>query len=103
MFTSIALFNILVAPLNAFPWVLNGLLESWVSLKRVEKFLSLNEINLDDYYVKTISGWSTVIPESQRFIFPCYVSMRIEQLLLILIGANYICYFQKVKPQTSEI
>ncbi|XP_057315929.1 ATP-binding cassette sub-family C member 10-like isoform X2 [Hydractinia symbiolongicarpus] len=52
VFTSISLFNMLIAPLNAFPWVLNGLMEAWVSLKRVEKYLCLREINLDEYYVK---------------------------------------------------
>jgi len=27
VFTSVALFNMLIGPLNAFPWVLNGLVE----------------------------------------------------------------------------
>ncbi|PSN57205.1 hypothetical protein C0J52_05033 [Blattella germanica] len=31
VFTSIALLNMLISPLNAFPWVLNGLTEAWVS------------------------------------------------------------------------
>lgn len=35
-FTSVALLNMLIGPLNAFPWVLNGLTEAWVSLKRVQ-------------------------------------------------------------------
>eukprot|EP00051_Salpingoeca_urceolata_P023211 m.390480 g.390480 ORF g.390480 m.390480 type:complete len:821 (+) comp20078_c0_seq3:722-3184(+) len=39
VFTSLALFNILIGPLNAFPWVLNGLVEAWVSIRRVEGFL----------------------------------------------------------------
>ncbi|XP_066936141.1 ATP-binding cassette sub-family C member 10-like isoform X2 [Clytia hemisphaerica] len=53
VFTSIALFNILIGPINSFAWVINGLLESWVSLKRVQKFLSTPEINLDEYFIKT--------------------------------------------------
>lgn len=53
VFTSIALFNMLIGPLNAFPWVLNGLMEAWVSLKRIEEFLCLPEIKKDDYYIKT--------------------------------------------------
>merc|ERR1712048_390125 len=35
--------------------ILNGLLEAWVSIKRVEKFLSLSEINLDEFYVRTVA------------------------------------------------
>ena len=50
MFTSIALFNMLISPLNAFPWVINGLIEAYVSLKRVQSFLSLPELSLSHYY-----------------------------------------------------
>eukprot|EP01062_Namystynia_karyoxenos_P068259 TRINITY_DN6263_c1_g1_i1.p1 TRINITY_DN6263_c1_g1~~TRINITY_DN6263_c1_g1_i1.p1 ORF type:complete len:1471 (+),score=387.48 TRINITY_DN6263_c1_g1_i1:72-4415(+) len=39
VFTSMALFNMLIGPLNSFPWVLNGLVESLVSLRRVDRFL----------------------------------------------------------------
>jgi ABC-type multidrug transport system fused ATPase/permease subunit len=41
VFTSIALLNMLIAPLNAFPWVLNGLTEAWVSLKRIQRLLEV--------------------------------------------------------------
>lgn len=51
VFTSVALFNMLIGPLNAFPWVLNGLVEAWVSLKRVQKFMWLKELDLVDYFV----------------------------------------------------
>lgn len=43
----------LISPLNAFPWVLNGLMEAWVSLKRVQKFLSIEEFDSDKYYTTT--------------------------------------------------
>ncbi|XP_064623538.1 ATP-binding cassette sub-family C member 10-like [Lineus longissimus] len=52
VFTSLALFNILIMPLNAFPWVINGLMEAWVSLKRLEKFMKLDELDLAAYYSK---------------------------------------------------
>lgn len=45
-----ALFSILISPLNAFPWVINGLMEAWVSTKRIQAFLKLNELDLDQYY-----------------------------------------------------
>ena len=51
MFTSLALFNMLISPLNAFPWVLNGLVESWVSIKRVQEFLRVPEIDPSSYYL----------------------------------------------------
>ncbi|RUS92073.1 hypothetical protein EGW08_000097 [Elysia chlorotica] len=50
VFTSLSLFLMLIGPLNAFPWVINGLVESWVSLKRVEKFVNLKDMDLKNYY-----------------------------------------------------
>ncbi|VDI80258.1 ATP-binding cassette, subfamily C (CFTR/MRP), member 10 [Mytilus galloprovincialis] len=50
VFTSLSLFLMLISPLNAFPWVINGLVESWVSLKRVQAFVSVKDLDLDSYY-----------------------------------------------------
>ena len=41
VFTCMALFNMLISPLNAFPWVIGGLIEAWVSLKRVRKLIQV--------------------------------------------------------------
>lgn len=41
-FASVALLNMLIGPLNAFPWVLNGLVEAWISLKRVQVYLDVS-------------------------------------------------------------
>lgn len=41
VFTSIALLNMLIGPLNAFPWVLNGVTEAWVSIKRIQALLNV--------------------------------------------------------------
>ena len=50
VFTSIALFQMLTGPLNAFPWVLNGCVEAFVSIKRISKFLALESFDEDNYY-----------------------------------------------------
>lgn len=42
VFTAMALLNMLISPLNAFPWVLNGMMEAWVSVKRIQKLLQVN-------------------------------------------------------------
>lgn len=39
VFTTVSLLNLLVYPMNAFPWILTGVLEAWVSLGRLESFL----------------------------------------------------------------
>jgi hypothetical protein len=36
--------------LNAFPWVLNGLIEALVSIKRLEAFLGLPDFCGEEYY-----------------------------------------------------
>merc|ERR1719394_985685 len=46
VFTSVALFAMLTGPLNAFPWVLNGLVESLVSIRRLEAFFGLPETTI---------------------------------------------------------
>jgi ATP-binding cassette subfamily C (CFTR/MRP) protein 10 len=50
VFTSLALFNMLINPLNSFPWVINGLIQAWVSLKRIQEFLNLENLNWLTYY-----------------------------------------------------
>ncbi|EYB92432.1 hypothetical protein Y032_0194g1443 [Ancylostoma ceylanicum] len=53
-FTCLALVNILIMPLNAFPWVLNGLVEALVSLRRLTRLFTLNNMDVHDVY--TLSG-----------------------------------------------
>ncbi|XP_024945247.1 multidrug resistance-associated protein 7 isoform X2 [Cephus cinctus] len=50
VFTSMALLNMLIGPLNAFPWVLNGITEAWVSIKRIQRILDLPEVHVSEYY-----------------------------------------------------
>lgn len=50
VFTSLALFNVLIAPLNSFPWVLNGTVEAVVSVRRLQGFLSSWETKSDWAY-----------------------------------------------------
>ena len=50
VFTSLALFNMLIGPLNAFPWVVNGLVEAWVSVQRVQQFVDLQPKLQSDFW-----------------------------------------------------
>ncbi|XP_076628531.1 ATP-binding cassette sub-family C member 10 [Colletes latitarsis] len=56
VFTTMALLNMLIGPLNEFPWVLNGLTEAWVSLKRIQKMLDLPDVDMSSYYIQSASG-----------------------------------------------
>ncbi|XP_076174317.1 ATP-binding cassette sub-family C member 10 isoform X2 [Ptiloglossa arizonensis] len=61
VFTSMALLNMLIGPLNAFPWVLNGLTEAWVSLKRIQRMLDLPDVDMFSYYIQSTSGMDLIL------------------------------------------
>ncbi|XP_012578180.1 PREDICTED: multidrug resistance-associated protein 7 isoform X2 [Condylura cristata] len=50
VFTALALVQMLIFPLNNFPWVINGLLEAKVSSDRIQRFLDLPSHNPQAYY-----------------------------------------------------
>ncbi|GLT38273.1 hypothetical protein SLA2020_125310 [Shorea laevis] len=43
VFTCLALFNNLISPLNSFPWVINGLIDAFISIRRLSRFLHCSE------------------------------------------------------------
>ncbi|CAG5113313.1 Oidioi.mRNA.OKI2018_I69.chr2.g7424.t1.cds [Oikopleura dioica] len=53
VFTSLSLINLLIFPLNAYPWVINGTMEGYVSLKRLQKMLDLTVIDYQQVYEPT--------------------------------------------------
>lgn len=58
-YTAVALLNLLIGPLNSFPWILNGLMESYVSLRRVQELIDLDDINLSTYYSPVLSNYTS--------------------------------------------
>lgn len=46
IFTSIALLNMLIYPMNAFPWVVNGIVEARVSARRIISVLAADRRSL---------------------------------------------------------
>lgn len=56
VFTVIALINMLISPLNAFPWVLNGLIESLVSYKRIKKYMDTQKVAVNTYFSNGLLG-----------------------------------------------
>ncbi|KAJ4815042.1 Multidrug Resistance associated Protein 1 [Rhynchospora pubera] len=49
VFTCVALFNTLIAPLNSFPWVINGMIDAVISSRRLSKYLACPENNGDHH------------------------------------------------------
>ncbi|CAA0827331.1 multidrug resistance-associated protein 11 [Striga hermonthica] len=47
VFTCLALFNNLISPLNSFPWVINGLIDAAISTRRLSKYLSSFENDIE--------------------------------------------------------
>ena len=67
VFTSLALVNILIMPLNAFPWVLNSLVEAYVSKRRLDKFFRLKSILPNFIYSLTDSADHLLVLEEAQF------------------------------------
>ena len=66
----------LTGPLNAFPWALNGLVESFVSIKRISQLLALSKIDPEKYF----SPISDVVDEVSvtyflDFVINCFIYM----------------------------
>lgn len=59
-FTSLALFDILTAPLNIFPWVINSIIEAQVSLRRLCRYLCCPDTDCN----WTISIFETIHEEN---------------------------------------
>ncbi|KAI4882036.1 hypothetical protein NFI96_012507 [Prochilodus magdalenae] len=66
VFTTLALVGMLILPLNAFPWVLNGILEAKVSLDRIQQFLLLHNQDFVAYYSQAVQskGNNSEVPRS---------------------------------------
>ena len=68
VFPSLALFNILLGPLNALPWVINGMVESYVSTKRIECFVDLASDNPDQAgVVQPSPSQGSIVIRNARF------------------------------------
>nr|XP_029150836.1 ABC transporter C family member 13 isoform X4 [Arachis hypogaea] len=68
VFTCLALFNTLISPLNSFPWVINGLIDAFISSRRLSRFLSCPEhrSNVGDTGSSSSSFLSKQPDSSQR-------------------------------------
>ena len=73
----------LISPLNAFPWVVNGLMEALTSLNRLEKFLSIEDVELDDYYDD--------IPEDDEGKTEVYKIFSYQRLCLLYNSPQMVC------------
>jgi ATP-binding cassette subfamily C (CFTR/MRP) protein 10 len=62
LFSSITLLNMLVYPFNAFPWVINGIMEARISAKRLQRYIA----HTPDLvcYSRSITDVSLVSPRS---------------------------------------
>ena len=75
MFTSLALFALLISPLNSFPWVINGLVEAYVSLNRVQRFINIEPILFNEYY-ENVPIDSELSLGISNFIFIDFISLK---------------------------
>ncbi|KAK9149846.1 hypothetical protein Scep_008603 [Stephania cephalantha] len=75
VFTCVALFNILISPLNSFPWVINGLIDAFISARRLSTFLACPEHRSKRVHI--VGKPSTSVSEGQ---VDCYQETAIAIL-----------------------
>ena len=92
VFTSLALFNMLIGPLNAFPWVINGLVQAWVSIGRVQNFLNLRNSNWLSYYT---------FDENNSSSSSNFKSLNRNEVLLDIRNADF-SWKKKASPELIE-
>lgn len=100
VFTSLALFNMMMMPLNAFPWVLNGLVEAWVSMKRLESFLNFREIRKSSL---TYNEVSTHIIRTKDAVFQVGSSFRLGPINLDIKRGSFIGIVGRVGSGKSTL
>uniref|UniRef100_A0A1B6CRI6 ABC-type xenobiotic transporter n=1 Tax=Clastoptera arizonana TaxID=38151 RepID=A0A1B6CRI6_9HEMI len=105
VFTSIALLNMLIAPLNAFPWVLNGLTEAWVSLKRIQSLLKKEDISVEQYYnqVLDISNENIVLAIKDASFIWGPQQFQLSKINLMAMEGQFIGIFGAVGSGKSSL
>ena len=53
VFTVLCYVNLLIGPLNSFPWIMNTLIEAFVSFKRLNNYFALKNFDVDAFYSET--------------------------------------------------
>ncbi|KAL3633123.1 ABC transporter C member 13 [Castilleja foliolosa] len=67
VFTCLALFNNLISPLNSFPWVINGLIDAAISTRRLSKYLSSYESDIEPHSSFLIDSKEPVVAVRDAF------------------------------------
>ena len=88
----------LISPLNAFPWVINGLVEAYVSLKRVQSFLSLPELSLCHYYSPLLPAWNHYNGDTEERDFSRKRERHGHDVIRIING----CFSWKTEERTRN-
>lgn len=69
VFTCLALFNSLVSPLNSFPWVINGIIDAFISIRRLSRFLCCSEHKNQLQLISSFSNdQSDFVPEDAAVV-----------------------------------
>lgn len=95
VFTTLALLNMLIFPMNAFPWVINGAIEARVSAKRLASILIVAQSN--NGTDSDISAAGTLIRSSFHVDSD---ENAVEDPLLVLVNAKWR-YSKPISSQES--
>nr|XP_033816968.1 canalicular multispecific organic anion transporter 2 isoform X2 [Geotrypetes seraphini] len=83
-FVSLSLFNILRFPLSMFPQVISNIVEASVSLKRIQKFLSHDELDSNSVDKKVISAGYAVTVQNGTFSWAKDLPSTLQDISLMI-------------------
>lgn len=95
VYTSIALFNMLISPLNAFPWVVNGVIDGIVSTRRLEKLFRLDQFKFCSLFRRDVIP----VPRSKYF---CEEIHSPDATDSIFISGSTVCSYPRALESTGD-
>uniref|UniRef100_A0AAY4E0U5 ATP-binding cassette, sub-family C (CFTR/MRP), member 3 n=1 Tax=Denticeps clupeoides TaxID=299321 RepID=A0AAY4E0U5_9TELE len=85
-FVSLSLFNILRFPLNMLPQVISSIVQTSVSLKRIQAFLSHDELDPDAMFCHRVSSINVMVPQGSLLAVVGPVGCGKSSLVSALLG-----------------
>ncbi|KAJ1130883.1 hypothetical protein NDU88_009227 [Pleurodeles waltl] len=102
-FVSLSLFNILRFPLNMLPQVISNIAQSSVSLNRIQKFLSNDELDPDSVDTKSITQGFAITVQNGRFSWALDTEPVLKEINLLVTSGSLIAVVGQVGCGKSSL
>ena len=102
VFTSLSLINMLIFPLNAYPWVINGTMEGWVSLGRLQNLINVRVIDYQSVYQSFDSDDSPEMGGGNSSMYGLVNNSQVPSLIKVE-NASFSWTTDRLQPMLKNI